>query len=182
MPLEKLLHVAREETSGLHPRLLLTQMCCALLPSHVGSRLRVYALRAAGFRIGHGSVMWGMPRITGNRDLYTRLSFGRRCLVNVGCFFDLGASITIGDGVALGHQVMILTTSHAFGPAEFRAGPTYTKPVVIQDGAWLGARVLVLPGVTIGAGAVVAAGAVVTRDIPANALVAGVPAHPIRSL
>lgn len=157
-------------------------MFCALLPSHVGSRLRVYALRAAGFQIGHGSVMWGMPTITGARQLYSNLILGRGCLINVGCFFDLGAPITIGDNVALGHQVMILTTSHVLGAAEFRAGPPFTRPVVIQAGAWLGARALVLPGVTIGAGAVVAAGAVVTKDLPPNSMAAGIPARVTKEL
>lgn len=178
----KLLRVLREELHGLHPRLLLIQILCALLPIHVGSRLRVYALRAAGFRLGHGCVIWGMPTITGEGALHTRLTIGRRCLINIECLFDVGETITIGDGVAIGHQVMILTTSHKIATSEFRAGPTYAQPVVVQEGAWLGARAVILPGVTIGAGAIVAAGAVVTKDVPANTLVAGVPAQFIKSL
>lgn len=178
----KLLRVAREEFSGLHPRLLLAQMLCAALPIHVGSRLRAYALRAAGFQIGRGCVVWGMPRITGEHGLYSRLAIGHGCLINVGCFFDLGAPITLGDRVGIGHEVMILTTSHAIGPMEFRTGAVYARPVVIHSGAWVGARATLLPGITIGAGAVIAAGAVVTKDVPANTLVAGAPARPVKEL
>lgn len=182
MPLAKLLRVLREELSGLHPRLLLTQALLAPLPMHVGSRLRRHGLRAAGFAVGRGTVFWGMPRFTGGRSLARNFAIGRRCVMNVGCFFDLGAPVTIGDGVAFGHQVLVLTTSHELGPADYRAGAPYSRPVSIHDGAWIGARATILPGVTIGAGAVVAAGALVARDVPANTMVGGVPARPLKAL
>lgn len=182
MPLGKLARVVREELSGLHPRLLLIQALLAPLPAHVGSRMRVYALRAAGFQIGHGCVMWGLPTITGGAQLYTNLTIGRNCVFNVGCFFDLGAPIGIGDQVAVGHQVMLLTNSHELGPRSYRAGPLFSKPITIEDGAWLGARSVVLPGVSIGTGAVVAAGAVVAKNVAPNTIVGGVPAQVIRSL
>jgi maltose O-acetyltransferase len=144
--------------------------------------MRVYALRAAGFQIGHGCVMWGLPTITGGAQLYTNLTIGRNCVFNVGCFFDLGAPIGIGDQVAVGHQVMLLTNSHELGPRSYRAGPLFSKPITIEDGAWLGARSVVLPGVSIGTGAVVAAGAVVAKNVAPNTIVGGVPAQVIRSL
>jgi maltose O-acetyltransferase len=178
----KLIRVMREEFSGLHIRLLLARILLAPLPMHVGSRLRIHILRLAGFQIGYGCVMWGMPAFTGGRDLYRNLTIGQNCLFNIGCFFDLGAPITIGDGVAIGHQVMILTSSHDIGPPERRAAALAIRSVTIGRGAWLGARSTILPGVTIGAGAIVAAGAVVNRDVPPNTLVAGVPARPIKPL
>lgn len=178
----KLTRVAREELGGLHLRLLICQVLLAPLPIHVGSRLRAAGLRAAGLRIGHGTVIWGMPTITGGHGRAHNLSIGQRCLLNIGCLFDLGAPITIGDSVGLGHQVLLLTTSHRLGPPEYRAAAPYAQPITIHHGAWLGARVIVLPGVTIGVGAVVGAGAVVTRDVPANTMVAGSPARVIHEL
>ena len=79
MRLTKLWQVMREELGNLHPRLLLVQLLLAPLPLQVGSRLRTYGLRLAGFRIGHGSTMCGMPRITGSCDLYSKLKIGRDC-------------------------------------------------------------------------------------------------------
>ena len=178
----KLAHVIREELGGLHVRLLLARIILAPLPIHVGSRVRVYILRLAGFQIGPGCVMWGTPTITGDSDLYRKLTVGQGCWFNIECFLDLGASINIGDRVAIGHQVMILTTSHGIGPHGQRAAAPEVRPVCIGSGAWLGARSTILPGVTIGPGAIIAAGAVVTRDVPANTMVAGIPARVIKSL
>ena len=180
--MHKLARVIREELSGLHLRLVLARMFLAPLPIHVGSRVRVYILRLAGFHIGPGCVMWGTPTITGDGDLYRKLTIGQGCWFNVACFFDLGAPISIGDQVAIGHQVMILTTSHKIGPQGQRAAALEARPVTINSGVWLGARCTILPGVTIGAGAIVAAGAVVSRDVPPNTMVAGIPARVIKSL
>jgi maltose O-acetyltransferase len=178
----KLKRVVHEELGGLHLRLLVARLILMPLPIHVGSRLRVAVLRLAGFQIGSGSLMWGMPTITGDADLYTKLKIGQRCWFNIGCIFDLGAPITIGDQVAFGHHVVVLTSSHEVGPPTQRAAALYTKPVTISDGAWLGARCTILPGVQIGTGAIVAAGAVVNRDVPPNTMVAGVPARVVKTV
>jgi maltose O-acetyltransferase len=178
----KLFQLAREELAGLHLRWLLARLLVAPLPIHVGSRARAYGLRLAGFNIGHGTVIWGMPTITGSGNLYLRLTMGEQCWINVNCFFNLGAAITLGNRVGLGHQVMLLTETHELGCAERRTGPVIAQPITIGDGVWVGARATILPGVTIGQGAVVAAGALVTKDVPANALVAGVPAKTIKEL
>jgi acetyltransferase-like isoleucine patch superfamily enzyme len=95
---------------------------------------------------------------------------------------DLGASITIGDQVSVGHQVLLLTTSYEVGLKGRSATVLYARPIVIESGAWVGAGCVILPGVTVGAGAVVAAGSVVTEDVPPNVLVGGVPAKLIRKL
>jgi maltose O-acetyltransferase len=149
---------------------------------HVGSRFRAAVLRLAGFNIGPGTLFWGTPTITGNGDLYRRLVIGRECWINAGCFFDLGEQITIGDRVAFGQQVMLLTNAHEIAGSDRRAGRLHARPIIIEDGAWVSTRATILPGITIGAAAVVAAGAVVTRDVPPHTLVAGIPARPIKEL
>ena len=152
------------------------------IPIDAGGRVRTAILKLIGFKIGHGTIMAGTPTITGNNDLYRNLTIGRGCWFNVGCFFDLGAKVDIGDDVSFGHDVIILTHSHDIGSSQRRASQLYCKPVTINNGAWLGSRCTILPGVTIGSGAVIAAGAVVHKDVPPNTLVGGVPARVIRTL
>jgi acetyltransferase-like isoleucine patch superfamily enzyme len=81
--------------------------------------------------------------------------------------------------VSIGHHCVLATTDHQTGPDWQRCGEIECRPITIGDGSWLGARVTVVPGVTIGRGVIVAAGAVVTRDVPADAKVAGNPARVI---
>jgi acetyltransferase-like isoleucine patch superfamily enzyme len=123
-----------------------------------------------------------MPTIIGGGDIYKRFTIGSGCWVNVACLFDLAASITIGDRVAFGPQVTLLTSTHDIGSSSYRTGTLKNLPITIGDGCWLGARSTILPGVTVGPGSVVAAGAVVNKDVPPNTLVAGVPAQVIKSL
>lgn len=111
-----------------------------------------------------------------------QLSVGRGCFVNQGCVFDTMAPIEIADGCHLGMQTVICTSTHDIGDPSRRAGPLRAEPVRIGVGAWLGARVTVLPGVTIGDGCVVAAGSVVTRDCKADSVYAGVPARWVRDI
>ena len=145
------------------------------IPSFVANRLRTAALRALGVRIGSSSVFWGKPHLFGSGPIEQRLTIGEYCGFNAGCVFELEAPITIGDHVAVGHDVMFLTGSSAAGRANPDAdrGPA---PIVIGNGAWLGARTTVLPGVTIGASSVIAAGLVVAKDVPENTLLTGGPA------
>jgi maltose O-acetyltransferase len=180
--MSKLSRLLREEFAGLHPRLRLAQLLAAPLPIYVGNRWRTLLLRWAGFQIGPGTVIWGMPTITGGKDLRANLRIGRSCWLNAGCFIDAGAAVFIGDHVSIGQQALLITVSHALGDATRRAAAPTALPIMIGNGAWLGARCTILPGVEVGAGAVVAAGAVVTHNVPPHTLVGGVPARPIRQL
>ena len=105
---------------------------------------------------------------------------GKGVFINTGCHFQDQGGITVGDGVLIGHNVVLATLNHAMSP-EDRAS-MIPAPIRIGKRVWIGANATVLPGVTIGDGSIVAAGAVVTKDVPENTVVAGVPAVPIRHL
>lgn len=111
-----------------------------------------------------------------------RVAFGRGCFVNARCFFDAGAAITLGDAVHVGPGTFIISSTHARGGHDRRASTLQRFDVHIGAGCWLGANVTVLPGVRIGDGCVIAAGAVVTRDCLPDGLYAGVPARRVRDL
>jgi maltose O-acetyltransferase len=180
--LRKFRNVAQSEVSQLHPRLWLARLLLSPLPIYVGSRLRTEVLRRAGFRIGSGSMFFGMPILTGIGNIYERLVIGKECLVSWGCYLDLQAPVHVGDRVGFSPQISVLTSSHEVGSPYNRVGQLHALPVTIQDGVWLGARCTIMPGVTIHRGAVVAAGAVVTKDVPADMVVGGVPARVLREL
>ena len=108
------------------------------------------------------------------------ITIGKRVFINHACsFLDMGG-ITIEDDVLLGPKVNLITENHPLSPADRRA--LITKPIVIKRNAWIGAAATILPGVTIGENAVVAAGAVVSKDVPANTVVGGIPARHIKNL
>jgi acetyltransferase-like isoleucine patch superfamily enzyme len=106
------------------------------------------------------------------------LTLGKDIFINMGCRFQDTGGITIGDGSLIGHGSTLTTINHGIDPD--RRGDMVPAPINIGRKVWLGASVTVVPGVTIGDGAIVGAGAVVTKDVPANAIVAGVPAKLIR--
>jgi maltose O-acetyltransferase len=143
-------------------------------------RLRRLLLKAGGINIGRATMVMSTPKMNGFGDIRQRLIIGSHVFINVNCFFDLSEAITINDRVAIGHEVMILTSSHHIGSREYRAGVVWKAPIVIEEGAWIGARSIILPGVRIGAGSIVAAGAVVTKDVLPDCMVGGVPARIIR--
>jgi maltose O-acetyltransferase len=103
--------------------------------------------------------------------------------VNRGCVLNASGGIVLGNNVLIGPRVVIYSQSHNYCGCEPIAQQGYTRDkVTIEDGVWLAANVTVLPGVTIGRGTVVGAGAVVTDNLPAKVLAAGVPARVIRTL
>lgn len=155
--------------------LILNQLLAS--PSLPGT-VRVRGLRAIGITLGERVSIDPMCWFSG-RDI----SIADDTFINYQCVFDeRGAPITIGSGCGIAMQTMLFTTTHhVTGPAR-RAGPPVTKPVTVGSGCWLGARVMVLPGVTVGDGCVIAAGSVVTADCDRDGLYAGVPARRIRDL
>ena len=136
-----------------------------------------------GFRIGRGTLVEGTPQITGNRcNLFENLVIGDDCYISANCVLDLQEKITVGNNVTLGAGAMILTSTHELGPQSHRAGVVTMAPVLIHDGALIRARSIILPGVTIGAGAIVEVGAVVNKDVAPHTRVGGMPATRLETL
>lgn len=178
--MSRLRRVISEELGGLTPRRVWLGVVNAVLPRRAFGRVRALLYRRAGCRLGPGTILAGP--IDGVEKCPSHLRTGAHCYLNSPLYIDTTASVTLGDGVSLGHHTVIVTIDHAIGTAEFRAGALSSRPVTLGDGVWIAAGVTLLPGVTVGDGAVVAAGAVVTRDVPPHTLVGGIPARVIRAL
>jgi maltose O-acetyltransferase len=133
-------------------------------------------LRLCGWRIAPGAHLFSALFMNG------RVQVGPQAMIAQDVFLHDHAQITIGSNAWIGPRCTILTQTHEVGDADQRAGRTIDKPVAIGAGCWLGGAVTVLPGVTIGSGCVIAAGAVVTKDCEPNGLYAGVPATRRREL
>lgn len=109
------------------------------------------------------------------------ISVGRNVFINQNCtFYDLGG-LDIADDVMIGPNVSLITSGHPIEPKQRRAC-VIAKPIVIERNVWIAAGATVIGGVTVGENSVVAAGSVVTRDVPPNSLVGGNPARVIRSI
>lgn len=134
--------------------------------------LRKIWLKLMGMKIGRYSqidmgVKYHVPR-------YVKI--GRSTHINSGCFFDAKGRITIGDNVSISMNVALCTGGHKVNDPYF--SPDH-RPIVVEDYVWIGINATVMHGVTIGKGAVVAAGAVVTKDVEPYTIVAGIPAKKI---
>ena len=108
------------------------------------------------------------------------IHIGKNVFINCGCHFQDQGGIYIGDDVLIGSYVVLATINHGQAPKE--RGNNYPAPIHIGNKVWIGSHATILPGVTIGENAVIAAGAVVTKDVPANAIVGGVPAKIIKTI
>jgi acetyltransferase-like isoleucine patch superfamily enzyme len=111
-------------------------------------------------------------------DFGKNITIGKFVFINSGCRFQDQAGITIGDGTLIGHNAVLVTLNHGIAPNDRRT--LYPAPIVIGKNVWIGASVTIIPGVTIGDNSVIAAGAVVTKDVPENVVVGGVPAKVIK--
>jgi acetyltransferase-like isoleucine patch superfamily enzyme len=155
------------------------------LTNHVVNHLPIFALRRWWYRSVLGVVfgehagvhlncyVWFYSPGQIRRDGFRIGAFSR---INRNCCLDVRGGLHIGDNVSISPDVMILTASHGIDDPEFRVE---TRPIVIEDHVYIGARATILPGVTLGRGCVVAACSTVTRDVPPLAIVAGVPAREV---
>jgi maltose O-acetyltransferase len=140
--------------------------------------LRIAVMRLTGIAIGEETKIKSRCTFAGPGPII----FGSDCYISFQCEFDATGTIEIGDNVNIASGVSISTCTHNIGDLDRRAGPRYTDGVSIGKGTWVGANCVILPGVRIGPGCVIAAGSVVTADCDANGLYAGVPAKLINAL
>ncbi len=152
-------------------RLFICNRWVSRTPSHT-LRLIFYK-KVMKYQVGQGTNLF----MDCTFDCAGNFSIGENSVINGKCRLDNKCSITIGENVSISQEVMILTADHDPDSADFvgRDGP-----VTIGDYVWIGSRAIILPGCTIGKGAVVAAGAVVTRDVAPYSIVAGSPAKVIK--
>ena len=113
-------------------------------------------------------------------DCGKNIHIGHHVFINTGCTMQDQGGVYIDDGALIGHHATLVTLNHDLDPDH--RGDLHPAPIHIGKRAWLGANVTVLPGVSIGDGAVIAAGAVVTKNVPANTIAAGIPAKILRTI
>lgn len=141
--------------------------CLGYIPSH---EIRLMLFDLTGVKIGEGSTIHIGCRFYQPKNV----SIGKGTIIGDHATLDGRDKLVIGDHVDIASEVMIFNGEHDVHSPNF---DPVTAPVTIDDFVFIGPRAIILPGVTIGSGAVVAAGAVVTKDIPEKAIVAGVPAQ-----
>src|ERR1035437_1081697 len=147
---------------------------CNYIVSHIPSRcLRMaFYRRVMGFNLGARTSIFLNCRF----DCARGLAIGTPSVINQGCRLDSRGGLTIGNNVFISEEVCILTADHDPKSPDFKGRP---RPVVIEDYVFIGTRAMILPGVTVHRGAIVAAGAVVSRDVQALDIVGGIPARSI---
>jgi acetyltransferase-like isoleucine patch superfamily enzyme len=147
-------------------------------------QLRAPWLRLLGARIGSGSILHDVRFFNLYRRGLAGLSLGEDCFLGDECLLDLAEGITLERQVTLAERVLVLThTNVGYQDHPLQAHfPAMAAPVVIEQGSFVGASATLLPGIRIGARSFVAAGSVVTADVPAGSLVAGVPARVVRQV
>lgn len=146
--------------------------------------LRAAWLRLLGARIGPRAVLHDVRFFNLYRRGLGGLEVGAECFLGDECLLDLAEAVRLGPQVTLAERVLILTHTNV-GYRDHPLQPHFpplAAPVVIERGCFIGAQATILPGLTLGPESFVAAGSVVTEDVPARTLVAGVPARPLRSL
>lgn len=113
-------------------------------------------------------------------DFGKNITVGKNVFINACCHFQDHGGVSLGDGCQIGHNVVFATLNHGLAPEDRQT--TYPAPITLGKNVWVGSNSTILQGVTIGDNAVIAAGAVVTKDVPENTIVGGVPACIIRKI
>ena len=147
-------------------------------------QLRSLWLRLLGARIGRGAILHDVRFFNLYRRGLGGLSIGKDCFLGDECLIDLAEAVSLEDQVTLAERVLVLThtnVGYRDHPLQ-RNFPPMAAAVVVEAGSFVGAGVTLLPGVRVGRGSFVAAGSVVTEDVPPATLVAGVPARAVRAL
>lgn len=143
---------------------------------HTPEEIRALMEKLTGKPVDESFVMFP-PFYT---DCGKNITIGKNVFINAGCKFQDQGGIAIGDGALIGHNVVMATLNH--DPAPYKRSTMHPAPIVIGKNVWIGAGAVLLAGITVGDGAIIAAGAVVTKDVPQNTVVGGVPAKFIKEI
>lgn len=154
-----------------------------LLSSTMPNSIRIRILRFCGARIGSNAKI-GRGFLV---DRAPAMTLGDNCHFNMGVHFYCGrsegnAEIIIGNEVSIGPEAILCCASHEVGKKDRRAAKNTYGSIKVCDGCWIGMRSVIFPGVTIGEGCIIAAGAVVTKSTESHGLYAGVPARRVKDL
>jgi maltose O-acetyltransferase len=179
----KVMMYVADTLQSLHVKLGLVNLLCRLLPES-GGLIRARLYRMIGLDVGRGSFFLGnLDLRSGMEGFYRKLHIGEGTLVGPNVLINVDAEVHLGKNVSIGPRVIIYTGTHQIGPGSSRRIPeVLARKVTIEDGSWIGLASIILPGVTVGHGSVVAAGAVVMQDVPPNSYVEGNPAQVVRQL
>lgn len=148
------------------------------------SPLRVFFLKIFGAKTGTNCVLHKIIFFNLYRGGFSNIRMGNKCFVGDETMLDMADTITLEDHVTLAERVVILThmnVGYADHPLQ-KYFPKFTKPVILKRGVFVGCNSTILPGVTIGESSLVAAGSVVTKDVPPFSVVGGVPAKIIKKI
>jgi len=148
------------------------------------SPLRVLFLKIVGVKIGKRTIIHDVRFFNIYRKGFSALNIGNECFIGDECMFDLADKINIGNKVTLGERVIILThTNMGYKDHPLQEYfPSYNKPVILENGCFIGTNSTILPGIKIGKCSVIGAGSVVNKDVSDYTIVGGVPAKEIRKL
>jgi len=170
---------------NLHLKFRLANLVSGLLPEFASGAIRAKLYRVAGFKNVEADafIIGNLQLTSGQASFYQNLIIGSGAVIGDHVTINLDAEVRLGKNVSLGPLVIIYTGTHQIGPgSNRRVGQLLAKSVKIEDGCWIGLAAIILPGVTVGRGSIVAAGAVVTQDVAPNSFVEGNPAKLIQSL
>lgn len=161
-----------EEDEAMRAVSLETRRLCAEMNNGVytDEEIRTYMSGVTGQEVDESFSLF----VPFTADFGKNIKIGRNVFINSGCRFQDQGGITIGDGSLIGHNVVLATINHDYNPK--KRGTMYLKPIVLEENSWIGSNATILPGITIGENSIVAAGSVVTKDVPANTIFAGNPA------
>jgi acetyltransferase-like isoleucine patch superfamily enzyme len=182
--LSKLMYYLESFYYSVHLKYWVVNFFCGLFPKFFSGVLRARVYRFAGFNLGKACyIMGNLELLATDKNFYKNLEIHANTLISTHITINLDEKVTICENVTVSPFVRIYTSTHDIGSSSQRCMPgSLNKPVTIEKGCWIGLGVTILPGVRIGYGSIIAAGAVVTKDIPPNSFAVGVPAKVIKTL
>jgi acetyltransferase-like isoleucine patch superfamily enzyme len=172
--------------SQVHLKHRLANLVSGLLPDFSSGVVRGHLYRMAGLDVARDAFLMGnIELLVGSSiDFYDKLHIASGTVIGQHVTINIDAEVSIGKNVAVSPFVRIYTATHPLGPGSSRrlGSSMIAKPVVVEDGCWIGLGAMILPGVTIGHGSIVAAGAVVMESTPPDSYIEGNPAKVVRQL